>query len=83
MDNEFYIDVELLSLGGNVSLMVIPRGKYFELFLEDQEFGRLRKDRDDNWNDVDHSLPPYSCDVIGSAIEQSCLMSYRTFKVAG
>ena len=83
MDNEFYIDVELLSLGGNVSLMVIPRGKHFELFLEDQELGRLRKDRDDNWNDIDNSLPPYSCDVIGYAIEKSCLTSYRTLKVAG
>lgn len=70
MENEFWIDVELLSLGGNVSFMVIPRRKHYELILEDQEVGRIYKDKYENWNDMDETLPINSSDIIGSAIEQ-------------
>ncbi|MFD2160880.1 hypothetical protein ACFSJU_00605 [Paradesertivirga mongoliensis] len=82
MENEFWLDVELLSLGGCVSLMIIPRRKHFELLLDDQELGRVYKDKDENWQDMDATLPAYSIETIGIAIDEF-LGTLRSFKIAG
>lgn len=82
MENEFWIDVELLSLGGSVSLMIIPRRKHFEVLLDDQEFGRVYKDKNENWQDMDDTFPPYSTETIGIAIDE-VLGAPRPLKIAG
>lgn len=82
MENEFWINVELLSLGGSVSLMIIPRRKHFEVLLDDQEFGRVYKDKNENWQDMDATLPAYSTETIGIAIDE-LMESFSSFKIAG
>jgi hypothetical protein len=62
--------------------MIIPRRKHFEILLDDQEFGRIFQDKNENWQDMDGTLPMYSIEFIGLAIEKywgklSC------FKIAG
>lgn len=69
MENEFWITVELLSLGGNISLMVIPRRRHFELHLDDQEVGRLYKHKQEVWLDMDEVLSPQASEIIGHALE--------------
>lgn len=83
MENEFWINVELLSLGGNVSLMIIPRKKHVEIFLEDQELGRIYKDKNENWQDMDNSLPPFASDIIGRVIEEYIFGTVSSFKITG
>lgn len=82
MENEFWINVELLSLGGIISLMIIPRRKHFEIILDEQEFGRVYIDKNESWQDMDGTLPAYSTETIGIAIDEF-LGTFRSFKIAG
>lgn len=82
MENEFWINVEVLSLGGNISLLIIPRRKHFEILLDDQELGRIFKDKNEIWQDMDDTLPFYSAKTIGAAIEEY-IETLRPFRIAG
>jgi hypothetical protein len=73
MENEFWITVELLSLGGNISLMVIPRRRHFELHLDDQEVGRIYKHKQETWLDIDEALTPQASEIIGQALDLQLL----------
>lgn len=83
MENEFWIHVELLSLGGNVSLQVIPRRKHFEILLVDQELGRIYRDKNENWQDMDETLPAHASHTIGLAIEECVFGTISAFRIAG
>ena len=42
MENEFWIEAELLSFGGSISLQIIPFKSYFQVILDDFELCTLR-----------------------------------------
>ncbi|MEJ6979085.1 hypothetical protein WG906_01405 [Pedobacter sp. P351] len=83
MENEFWINVEVLSLGGNISLLVIPRRKHFEILLDDQELGRIYRDKDEKWQDMDETLPANASQAIGLAIEECVFGPVSFFRIAG
>jgi hypothetical protein len=83
MDNEFWINVELLSFGGNIELMVVPHKKYFEVYLDEQELCKVCKDKDENWEDIAGNLDWYSVEIIGNAISLYYLEQENFYRQAG
>ncbi len=75
MENEFLINVNWMSRGGNLELLIIPAKHFFNVFLDDQEVCRLRKDKELNWYDLNKELDNYSAEIIGLGIDLYCFES--------
>ena len=63
--------------------MIVPRKKHFEVYLDEQELCKIRKDKDENWQDLEGNLDWYSVEIIGNAISLYYLEQETFYLKAG
>ena len=82
MENEFWIEAELLSFGGSINLQIIPFKNYFQVILDDFELCTLRKNKDGQWVEFEGDLNQETIDYIGSQIDNYLMPEEETLKRA-
>lgn len=83
MEDEFRITVNLLSLGGNIDLTIIPTKRFFTVLLDDQELCRLHKDKELAWKDLNNEIDNFSSNIIGAEIDSYYSYPDISFRKAG